>query len=39
MLKLKGYITVLTFHLQQKLIFGSRFSAVEATLPDPAETS
>lgn len=39
MLKLKGFITVLTFHLQQKLIFGSRSFAVEATLPDLAETS
>ena len=39
MLKHKGCITVLTFHLKQKLIFESRFSVVEATLPDLAETS
>ena len=40
MLKLKGCITVLTIlHLKQKLIFEIRFSVVEATLPDLAETS
>ena len=40
MLKLKGCITVLTIlHLKQKIIFEIRFSVVEATLPDLAETS
>ena len=39
MLKLKGCITVLTIHFKQKLIFEIRFSVVEATLPDLAETS